>query len=292
MIKNKLIPLSVPNLNGNELKYVKECIETGWISTAGKFVDLFELKICDFTNSKYAVATMNGTSALHIALLLNGVKRGDYVIVSNLTFVASVNAIKYLGAEPILIDADINQWQMDLDLLENFLSEKPKLDSSGIRVLISDNRPIRLIMPVHVQGNVFDFERFKKICQLYNLKFIEDAAEALGSKFDGKHAGTFGEMGVFSFNGNKIISSGGGGIIITDNQLLAKKAKHLTTTAKTDSMTYFHDEVGYNYRMVNVLAAIGLAQLENINNMVDKKKYISDFYINNLNGVGDIKFQM
>lgn len=286
-----IIPLSVPNLSGKELDYVAECVKSGWISSAGKFVNLFEDKICQYVDSKFAVATMNGTSALHISLLINGVKPGDYVIVSNLTFVASVNAIRYVGAEPILIDADLNKWQMDLDLLEKFLLEKTVLDKSGERVLKSDNRRIKLVMPVHVQGNIFDFVRFIKICDYFSVNFIEDAAEALGSKYKNQHAGTFGNVGVFSFNGNKIISSGGGGVIITNDEKLANRAKHLTTTAKTNPMTYYHDEVGYNYRMVNVLAAIGLAQLEKVEQMVNKKKYISKFYIKNLNGVGDIKFQ-
>jgi aminotransferase in exopolysaccharide biosynthesis len=289
--KNKHVLLSVPNISGNELKYVKECLETGWISSAGSYVDKFEQMVADYAGVKYGIATMNGTAALHIALLLEGVKPDDYVIVSNLTFVASANSIKYTGAIPILIDADPNTWQMDLDLLEGFLHNKTTLNSIGERILKSDGKCVRTIMPVHIQGNIFDVDRFKIICEKYNISFIEDAAEALGSKYKGKSSGTFGKMGVFSFNGNKIISSGGGGVIITNDESIAKKAKHLTTTAKTDPMLYHHDQVGYNYRLVNILAAVGVAQMEQLQEFVQKKQYIGEFYKSNLKGVGDIKFQ-
>jgi perosamine synthetase len=289
--KNKHVLLSVPNISGNELKYVKECLETGWISSAGSYVDKFEQMVADYAGVKYGIATMNGTAALHIALLLEGVKPDDYVIVSNLTFVASANSIKYTGAIPILIDADPNTWQMDLDLLEDFLHHKTTLNSIGERILKSDGKCVRTIMPVHIQGNIFDIDRFKMICDKYNISFIEDAAEALGSKYKGKSSGTFGKMGVFSFNGNKIISSGGGGVIITNDESIAKKAKHLTTTAKTDPMLYHHDQVGYNYRLVNILAAVGVAQMEQLPEFVQKKQYIGEFYKSNLKDVGDIEFQ-
>lgn len=289
--KNKHVLLSVPNISGNELKYVKECLETGWISSAGSYVDKFEQIVADYAGAKYGIATMNGTAALHIALLLEGVKPDDYVIVSNLTFVASANSIKYIGATPILIDADPNTWQMDLDLLEDFLQNKTTLNSIGERILKLDGKCVRTIMPVHIQGNIFDVDRFKMICDKYNISFIEDAAEALGSKYKGKSSGTFGKMGVFSFNGNKIISSGGGGVIITNDESIAKKAKHLTTTAKTDPMLYHHDQVGYNYRLVNILAAVGVAQMEQLKAFVKKKQYIGEFYKSNLKGVGDIRFQ-
>ena len=233
--------------------------------------------VAEYTGSKFGIATMNGTAGLHIALILNGVKPNDYVIVSNITFVASANAIKYTGAEPILIDADPNTWQMDLDLLEEFLKNKTFLNNQEERILKSDGRCIRAIMPVHVQGNIFDFDRFLSICNRYNMSFIEDAAEALGSKYRGKSAGSFGKMGVFSFNGNKIISTGGGGVIVTDDNSLAKKAKHITTTAKVDPMTYYHDLVGYNYRLVNVLAAIGVAQMERLPSFVKKNNISQNF---------------
>lgn len=292
MAKNeKLVLLSVPNISGNEWKYVKECLDTGWISSAGSYVNQFEQMVADYSGAKYGIATMNGTGALHIALMLIGVKANDYVIVSNITFVASANAIKYTGAEPILIDADPDTWQMDLDLLEEFLATKTTLNNKGERVLIENGRCIRTIMPVHIQGNIFDVELFKSICEQYDMSFIEDAAEALGSKYKGQSAGTFGKLGVFSFNGNKIISTGGGGVIVTNDEDLAKRAKHITTTAKTDPMLYYHDEVGYNYRLVNVLAAIGVAQMEQLPNFVKRKRAIGDYYRENLTGVADIQFQ-
>ena len=290
-MNNKTVLLSVPNISGNELKYVKECLDSGWISSAGSYVDKFEQIVADYTGSKYAIATMNGTAALHIALLLAGVKPKDYVIVSNLTFVASANSVKYTGADPILIDADPKTWQMDLDLLDEFLDNKTSIDSDGNRVLNKDGRCVRTIMPVHVQGNIFDIERFLMICEKYKMSFVEDAAEALGSKYKGQSAGTFNKLGVFSFNGNKIISSGGGGVIVTNDKLLAKKAKHLTTTAKVDPMLYYHDEVGYNYRLVNVLAAIGVAQMEQLPSFINKKQFIGNYYREHLHGVGDIEFQ-
>ena len=232
--KEKTVLLSVPNISGNELKYVKECLDTGWISSAGSYVEKFE-KVADYAGAKFGIATVNGTSALHIALLLLGVKPNDYVLVSNLTFVASANAIKYTGAEPILIDANPHTWQMDLNLLENFLENKTITNDKGELILKSDGRCIRTIMPVHIQGNIFfDIDRFKSICENFKISFVEDAAEALGSKFKGKSAGLFGKLGVFSFNGNKIISTGGGGVIITDDPQIASRAKHLTTTAKVD----------------------------------------------------------
>jgi len=289
--KDKTILLSVPNISGNESKYVKECLETGWISSAGGYVDKFERMVAEFTGVKYAIATMNGTAALHIALLLAGVKPKDYVIVSNMTFVASANSIKYTGADPILIDADPETWQMDLDLLDEFLENKTSINSNGERILISDGRCVKTIMPVHIQGNIFDVDRFMMICEKYNMSFVEDAAEALGSKYKGKYAGTFNKLGVFSFNGNKIISTGGGGIIVTNDKILAKKAKHITTTAKVDPMLYYHDQVGYNYRLVNVLAAIGVAQMEQLTSFINKKQFIGNYYKKHLLGVGDIGFQ-
>jgi perosamine synthetase len=289
--KSNLVPLSLPNLIGNEWKYVKDCLDTGWISSAGSYVNKFERMVADYTGMKHGIAVMNGTAGLHISLLLSGVEPGDCVIVPNLTFVASANAIKYVGAEPIFIDSDPHTWQMDLALLEEFLETKTVLGENGLRFLKKNNKCVRLIMPVHVQGNIFDFDRFILICKKFNISFIEDAAEALGSKYKGKFAGTFGDLGVFSFNGNKIISSGGGGVIVTNNDELARKAKHITTTAKTDPLQYYHDEVGYNFRLVNVLAAIGCAQMELLNDFVIKKQQIGDYYRSSLSGIGDIVFQ-
>ena len=285
------IPLSIPNLDGRELEYVSECITTGWISSVGAYVDKFERAVEQTTGAKHAVACVNGTAALHIGLVLKGVGPGDYVLMPNLTFVATANAIRYTGAEPILVDVDAETWQMDLDLLEGFLAERCERDGEGVLRFGEERRPVRAIMPVHVQGNIGDVGRLLSLAREYGLAVVEDAAEALGSTYEGRSAGTLAELGALSFNGNKIISTGGGGVILTDDPELAARAKHLTTTAKTDPLEYFHDEIGYNYRMVNVLAAIGVAQLERFPHYLQRKNEIGDRYREGLAGVGDIGFQ-
>lgn len=285
-----MVLLSGPNINGNEWKYVKDCLDTGWVSSVGSYVTDFEKKISDYVGSKYAVATSNGTSALHLSLLLSEVKNNDLVLVTNVTFIATLNAIKYVGASPILIDIDENSWQIDLDLLSDFLDSKTEI-RDDVCILKSTGQRIKAIVPVHVLGNMCDINKLVSICKKHNISIVEDAAESLGSSFEGKHSGTFGELGCFSFNGNKIITSGGGGMIVTDNEDLAKRAKHLSTQAKADNFEYFHDAIGYNYRLTNVAAAIGLAQLEQLDNFIQKKHFIKDFYINSLNGLGDINFQ-
>lgn len=290
MSNEKLIPLSVPNIAGNEWKYVKDCLDTGWISSVGSYVTQFEQMVADFAGAKYGVAAVNGTAALHIALLLSGVKQNDYVILPNLTFVASANSIKYLGADPLLIDADPDLWQMDLDLLEEFLENETD-EKNGELIYIQDGRRIGAIMPVHILGNMCDMDRFLSIVKKYPLPVVEDATEALGTTYKGKSAGTFSPMACFSFNGNKIISTGGGGVIVTDDEQLAKHAKHLTTTAKARSDEYYHDEVGYNYRLVNVLAAIGVGQMELLPSFIKRKKECVAFYKKELTGVADIRFQ-
>lgn len=285
-----MLLLSAPNISGNEWKYVKDCLDTGWISSVGAYVTQFEEMVAKFVGARFGVATMNGTAALQISLQLAGVERGDYVIVPNITFIASVNAIKYAGADPILMDVDENTWQMDLDLLEQFLAEQTI--SEGGHLLHKDNRRrISAIMPVHVLGNMCDMDRLMAITEKYGLVVVEDSTEALGSYFKGKHAGTFGRLGTFSFNGNKIISTGGGGVIVTDDPELARRAKHLTTQAKADPFEYYHDEIGYNFRLVNILAAVGVAQMEQLPGFIERKKAIDQFYRQNLSGVGDILFQ-
>ena len=285
-----MIPLSIPHIGGNEWKYVKECLDTGWVSMAGKYVTQFETDVAKFSGSDYGVAAVNGTCGLHMGMHILGVTTGDYVIVPNITFIASANSVAYTGADPIFIDIDEASWQMDLNLLEEFLKNKTEQGERG-PVLKSDGRTIRAIMPVHVLGNMCDMEELMRICRAHNLKVIEDASESLGSYFKGTHSGKFGDIGVFSFNGNKIITTGGGGVIVSDDEALAKRAKHLTTQAKTNPETYFHDEIGYNYRMVNVLAAMGVAQLEQLPDFIQKKKAIDAYYRKELNGVGDIIFQ-
>lgn len=285
-----MIPLSVPNLSGNEWQYVKDCLDTNWVSSVGSYVNKFEEITAKYTGVKYAIATSNGTAALHIALILAGVGPNDLVIVPNLTFVASVNAIKYTGAQPILVDVDSDTWQMDLDILEEFLSKKTTI-AHGQLVLTSTNQPIKAIMPVHILGNMNDMIRLQKIAESYHIAIVEDSTEALGSYQGGKHAGTFGLLGTLSYNGNKLITTGGGGMILTNNENLAKRAKHLTTTAKADSNEYYHDEIGYNYRLVNILAALGVAQMEQLPSFLKRKKEIDDFYRRTLSVVDGVEFQ-
>ena len=289
-----MIPLSVPKIEGNESKYVLDCLNTGWISSAGSYVNQFEDMVAKYAGAKYGVACMNGTVGLHIAQVLLGITKDDHVIAPNITFIATLNAIKYTGAQPILIDVDINNWQMDLGLLEQYLEQNTefKTTKSGAYCFdTSTNKRVRAIMPVHVLGNIGDMDRLLAIAKKYHLDIIEDSTEALGATFKNKHAGTFGKIGVFSFNGNKIISTGGGGVIVTDDHAIAKKARHLTTQAKISAMDYIHDEIGYNYRLVNVLAAIGVAQMETFNATLQSKASMDRFYRKHLNNVGDIKFQ-
>lgn len=284
-----MIPLSVPNISGNELKYVKKCLESGWISTAGQYVKEFEESFSTEVGVAESVSTMNGTAALHLSLT-QIVKQNSVILMPNITFVATANAISYTGAEPIFIDAEEEGWQMDLDILEQFLEED--CIQEGKKVFHKKtNKLVAGIMIVHVQGNVCDISRLLQIVEKYNLPLIEDAAEALGSKYKNQHAGTFGDFGCYSFNGNKIISTGGGGMVVARSSDDLSKLRHLATTAKTDPLRYYHDEVGYNYRLVNILSAIGLAQLEQLDKFVKRKQEISEIYKNELKDIKDISFQ-
>ena len=289
-MSSSLIPLSVPDLAGNEWAYVKECLDTGWISSAGSFVSRFESELAAFCGAPHAIACVNGTAALHIALMLAGVQRGHVVLVPNLTFVATLNALTYLGAEPVLIDAEAKGWQWDLDLLEDYLSNRCVVDAHGaLRTL--HGRRVSALLPVHVLGNMSDVVRLQALAERFGVPLVEDSTEALGSRFGSRHAGTFGLLGTFSFNGNKIISTGGGGMILTSDKALATRAKHLTTTAKCSADEYYHDEVGYNYRLVNVLAAIGVAQLERLPAMLTRKAQIATLYRQSLREVPEVRFQ-
>lgn len=285
-----MLLLSGPNMGGNEWKYVKDCLDTGWVSSVGAYVDQFEKMSAEFAGTKYAVATSSGTTALHICLVMMGVNAGDYVITPNITFIATCNVIKYTGADPILIDTDAATWQMDLDLLEQFFTEETE-QRNGACHYKKDGRRIPVLMPVHVLGNICDMDRLLALTAKNNVTVIEDSTESLGSYYKGKHTGGFGLMGTFSYNGNKIITTGGGGMIVTDDEALAKKAKHLTTQAKSDPFEYVHDEIGYNYRLVNVAAAMGVAQMEQLPGFIKRKQEVMAFYKNELQGVGDIRFQ-
>ncbi len=293
-MSTKLIPLSVPNINGNEWQYVKKCLDTGWISSAGKYVNKFEESIQSYTGVKYTIACMNGTAGLQVSLKLAGVSSNDIVIAPNLTFVATLNAISYSGSEILLIDVCKKTWQIDVDLLQSWLKKNTItefINGKAITKEITSGKKISAIMPVYVLGGFINIDELIQISLNYGIPIIEDSTEALGSFKNGKHAGTFGLSGVLSFNGNKIISTGGGGMILTNDKKIAARARHITTTAKKNSFDYFHDEIGYNYRLVNVLAAIGVAQMENFDTILKRKKEIYLLYKNELNGVGDIEFQ-
>ncbi len=285
-----MVLLSGPNLSGNEWKYVKECIDTEWVSSVGSYVNLFEKMLAERAGTNYAVATSSGTTALHTSLHILGVGHNDYVIVPNLTFIASLNSIKYTGADPVLMDVDANTWQMDLDLLEDFLEKECYIEGEHL-FHTKDKRRIPAIMPVHVLGNMCNMDRLSDLCQRFHLIMLEDSTESLGSRFKGKHSGSFGLMGCFSFNGNKLITTGGGGMIVTDDESLAQRSKHITTQAKSDRLEYIHDEIGFNYRLTNVAAAIGVGQMEQLDLFLDAKQRMKKFYFEHLGNVGDIEFQ-
>jgi len=271
-----MIPLSTPSLKGNEWKYVKECLDTEWISSAGKYVDQFEQDVAYYLDAKHTIACMNGTSALHISLILAGVKPKEEVIVPTITFIAPINTVKHVGAEPVFMDCD-NYCNMDVSKVREFFRTQCTI-INGSTINIKTKRRISALLPVHVFGTPVDIDPLMALAEDYNVKVIEDATESLGSEYKGRKTGTVGLLGCLSFNGNKIITTGGGGMIVTDDESLAKRAKHLTTQAKEEGMEYIHNEIGLNYRLVNVLAAIGVAQLEEIDNYVEIKRRNFNLY--------------
>lgn len=264
------IPLSIPNLSGNEKKYLNQCVDTNFVSSVGSFVSDFEEKLAKFLDVKHAIAVVNGTAALHLSLVGFDIGKGDEVLVPNLTFIAPLNAVSYTGATPILIDCELDTLGICPQKIEEYIEENAQLEDGVLRNK-KTGHIIKAIMPVHIFGFGCKMDELQRIAKKYSLKVIEDASEALGSQEGGKFFGTYGDLGCFSFNGNKIITSGGGGMIVTDNTEMAKKLKHLSTTAKINGLYFEHDEIGYNYRMVNVLAAIGLAQLEQIEGFMEVK---------------------
>lgn len=284
------VALHEPLFNGNEWNYVKECLDTGWVSSVGKFVDRFEEMLREFTGAEFAVATVNGTAALHVALLLAGVQPDDEVLVPALTFVATANAITYCGAIPHFIDSSYRTLGIDSSALESHLEHFGHL-KDGLLLNSKTGRIIRAIVPMHTFGHPVEMDGLQKVCDRFNLKIIEDAAESLGSIYKGVHTGRFGLMGTLSFNGNKIITTGGGGAIITDDPELAKKAKHLTTTARTPHpWAIKHDEVGYNYRMPNINAALGCAQIESLPRFLAVKRSLARQYAKAFELVKDAEF--
>jgi perosamine synthetase len=278
------IPLHEPRFLGNEKQYLNECIDSTFVSSAGKFVNEFEEKIANYTGAKYAIATSNGTSALHISLLLANVGRGDEVITQPLTFVATCNSISYCGANPVFVDVDRDTIGLSPYALKYFLENNTSIIDQQC---INNNtgKVIKACVPMHTFGHPCRIDEIKDICDKYYIFLIEDAAESVGSLYKDKHTGTFGQVGVMSFNGNKIITAGGGGCIVTNDKAIAKKAKHLTTTAKAPhKWDFYHDMVGYNYRMPNLNAALLVAQLENLDSFIDSKRKLAKIYKDFFNG--------
>jgi perosamine synthetase len=275
---NDFIPLHAPVFFGNEKKYLNECIDSTFVSSVGKFVDQFEAEIVKYTGAKFAIATVNGTAALHVALQLVGVTDGTEVITQPLSFIATCNAISYCGAKPIFVDVDTKSFGLSPESLLSFILEQTEQRPDGCYNKITQKK-ITAVVPMHTFGHPCRIEEIAKICNQYNIALVEDAAESLGSFYKGKHTGTFGRVGVLSFNGNKIITTGGGGMILTDDVLLAKKAKHITTTAKlTHPYEFDHDEIAYNYRLPNINAALGCAQIENLEIILQNKKELASAY--------------
>lgn len=262
-----MIPLSVPSLKGNEWKYVKECIDTEWVSSAGLYVDRFESEFAAFVHAARAVACVNGTAALHVALKIVGVLPGEEVIVPTLTFIATVNSVRYLGGVPVFMDCD-EYFNIDVEKTVDFLNKETEI-RGGKTYNRRTGRRIAAIVPVHVFGNAVRLHQIADVCRERNIRIVEDATESLGTYYVNpeladRHTGTVGDIGCFSFNGNKIITTGGGGMIVTDVQEYAERAKYLTTQAKDDEVRYLHNDVGYNYRLTNIQAAIGVAQIERL----------------------------
>ncbi|WP_406821260.1 LegC family aminotransferase [Pseudomonas sp. KnCO4] len=275
---NEFIPLHAPVFQGNEKQYVLETVDSTFVSSVGAFVDRFERDMAAYTGSPRAVATVNGTAALHISLLLAGVRPGDLVVTQPLTFVATCNAIAYCNAEPVFVDVDRHTLGLSPTALEEWLEENAYLDPEGTCRTKSGGRVLRACLPMHTFGHPVALDELMDVCGRWNLALVEDAAESLGSLYKGRHTGTFGCVGTLSFNGNKIITTGGGGMILA-GEALGIRAKHITTTAKQPhAYEYVHDEVGYNYRLPNLNAALGCAQLESLETFIASKRALAESY--------------
>lgn len=282
------IPLCIPQIEGNEHKYIKECLDTGWVSAVGAFVDRFEAEFAREVGCKYAIACASGTAALHIALELSGVSRGDEVVVPTLTFIASANAVTYTGAVPVFVDCESRFYQLDPAQLAEFLQNGCKRDGDRL-INTHTGRRIAAIMPVHILGHPCDMDLINEIAAKYAIPVIEDATESLGSTYRGKPTGSLSDFGCFSFNGNKIITTGNGGMIVTNNEAQARRAKYLTTQAKDDAIEFVHGAVGYNYRLSNVSAAMGVAQLEKLSHYIARKRTIAARYREAFSGMPGIR---
>jgi perosamine synthetase len=281
------VPLHAPVFFGHEKEYLSECIESTYVSYVGSYVNSFEEMISTYTGAKYAVATVNGTCALQTALMIIGVEPGDLVLTQALTFVATANAIHFAGAEPVFLDSDPDDLGMNLPKLEEFLSKECEMNKDGVCCHKVSHKRITACVPVHIFGHPTKIDMIVDICQKYNISVVEDAAESLGGTYKGKHTGTFGRIGILSFNGNKTVTTGGGGMILTDDESLAKHARHITTTAKVPHpYEFFHDKPAFNYRMTNLNAAIGVAQMENIGFIINNKRDTASRYKEFFEGLG------
>ena len=286
-IMQKKIPLAIPSLLGNEKKYLNECIDTGFVSSVGPFVDKFESMLVKKTGSKYVVSVSSGTCALHLSLVATGVNYGDLVLIPDFTFIATANAVSHCGASPWLIDVSLKDWGMDVDILDEVLSKKTYLKEGTLYHLETHQR-IAAIIAVYALGLPCYMQRLELIAEKFNLPLIVDAAAGIGSVYHSKPLGLHGgNLITLSFNGNKNITSGGGGAILTNDEVVARKIRHLSTTARIGP-DYDHDEIGYNYRMTNIEAAIGCAQLEQLDQFMARKKYSQEFYKNNFKDISEI----
>jgi len=284
------IALHEPCFSGNEWTYVKDCLDTGWVSSVGKYVDKFEAMLAEFTGVKKAVAVVNGTAALHICLKLVGVKRDDEVLIPSLTFVATANAVAYSGAIPYFVDSEEKTLGLDPEKLSTYLNDVAEIRSDGCFNRRTGRR-IRAVMPMHTFGHPIDLDPLVELCGQYKLELVEDAAESLGSFYKGKHTGNWGKVSVLSFNGNKTITTGGGGAILTNDDKLGELAKHLTTTARVPhNWKIQHDKVGFNYRLPNLNAALGCAQLEQLPGFLRKKRDLSERYRKAFEHIADVRF--
>ena len=283
------IPLAVPDLSGNEEAYLAECVRTGWVSSAGPFVARFETMVASAAGVSHAVATSSGTAALQVALRLVGVGRDEEVVTSSLSFVASANAIRHVGAHPVFVDADPATWQMDPAVLARFLDQRCAVQGGAV-VNRGTGRVVAAILPVHLLGNPVDLDAISGVATDFGLPIVEDAAEAVGARYKGRPVGSIGGVGCYSFNGNKVATCGGGGAILTNRAGLAVRARHLITQARRDPVESVHDEVGYNYRMTSLQAAVGCAQLERLDTLVAAKQRIARRYRDALAGVPGLTF--
>ena len=269
---NEFISLHETKFIGNEKNYLNDCIDSTFVSSVGKYVDRFEKEFASYVGAKFAIATVNGTAALHIALKLVNVGQDDEVITQPLTFIATCNAISYCGAKPIFLDVDLDTLGLSPKALRGFLEQNCEVVNNQC-INKTTKKVIKACVPMHTFGHPCRIVEIKEICDIWNISLVEDSAESLGSFYKDKHTGTFGKVGAFSFNGNKIITSGGGGVIVTDDEVLAKRAKHITTTAKIPHpYEYVHDEIAYNYRLPNINAALLVAQMENLEKFLDSKR--------------------